>query len=712
LIGSNHLTKILKGLSVRADGVLVFEAPSLEPDALGGGFSALLESLRSFLAPGLLVVPTSTPLQGRPKPTFDPHLAPSEAGPFSEFFRQQPGVLRSHSPTHSLAALGKDAQTLLASHRSAYGRPSPWGDGAFGKLSPWDELYKRDAWWVLIDDAWDQSCFFDYLSAVFSEKKSGITKVTPFVRFDPVTLSEHFRDAGLLREAKWGGHRVTAFRMGQAVDAGLTMMEDRPLELGPDGETRSWLDTVDRIRESGYLQVGVAKRVITPPLPCARWDGKPLDTVYRDLYCRAVVASDNDSSVALVLCDLLGLRRELVQEIRLKACESTGIPVHAIQIACTHAHSTPDTVAAGFEDESYLRTLVGEVVASIREAARRKEPARMGWSRVPIRGLATSRRIRLKDGKVFTTRFGVPSTWRVNPELVAGSGSIDKDLTVIRFETLEGKILAAISNFACHASVALSSRRVSGDFIGESMIGLERLLGDPAIVLCTNGAAADVDPTLEMPFWGPRDETSALRLGNIFAGQVLECLERTEVRDETTVGAVRRPVDLPTRPGWIRLLVEERDRMSQEFAGSAGLSATLLSVVAEEVMHTEVQAVRLGDLILVGLPGEVFAETALKLKSRLMPKNLAVVQLANDDIGYLPPKEAFEEGGYEVEDHFWGRITPDGEGILVTEAIAAVRELSSEQRPTHPPLSRQQYRQRAAVGRTTPDSSRRGKIGA
>jgi len=675
LTARSDFTQILKDFGVGGEQPLLLEAPWLQAETIEGGFQAFTVALQGFLASGLLVVPTCTASEGKPKPTFDPALSPSEAGPFSEFFRKQPGVIRSHSPTHSLTAMGTEAQALLAGHRSASGRPSPWGDGAFGKSSPWDLLHERNAWWILVDEAWSESVFFDYLSAVYTARNSGITKTAPFVHFDPSALVRHFRTNGLLKESQWGNHTIVGFRVREVLDSALTLMESRPFALRPDRETSNWLAMVNRIKQDGYLQVGVSRQVITPPVPCLRWDGKPLQAVYRDLCCRVIVASHKDSTVALVLCDLLGLRRDLTEQIRIRAGRMTGISQEAIQIACTHAHSTPDTAAAGFEDPSYLEMLVQTVATAISAAATNRQPARMGSSRVPIRGLAASRRVRLKDGKVFTTRYGVPSTWRVNPELIAGSGRIDPDLTVVRFETLEGKALAVVSNFGCHPSVALASHFVSGDFIGESMAALEQLFGEPAVVLCTNGGGADVDPTLEMPFWGPRDEAWALRLGNIFAAQVLECLERTPVTDTPALGAAKRLVDLPIRPEWIRLLREERERMEQEFAG-ATLSPAMLSLLAQQVMHTEVQALRLGDLTLVGLPGEVFAGTALKLKSKFLPHNLAVVQLANDDIGYLAPKEAFEEGGYEVGVHFWGRITPEGESILVAEALAAVTELA------------------------------------
>jgi len=493
-------------------------------------------------------------------------------------------------------------------------------------------------------------------------------------------LGQQLKDLGLLHQATWRGHSILAFEMREAVDAALQTLVDSPEQLQPDEEFRAWLAKVDYIKQNGYLQAGVAKVVITPPIPCLRWEGKQLTGVYRELYARAVVLSHETQQIALVLCDLLGISGELVAKIRQRVQESIDLPTEAIQIACTHSHSTPDTAGYGYEDPAYLQSMVKKIASAICEAATNKQPARIGWRRVPIRGLAHSRRMKMTNGKGFTTRYGVPSTWRVRPELIASKGPMDPDLIVVRVEALDGEVLAAISNFGCHASVALMSSNISGDFPGEAMAALESVLGESAVALCTNGAAGDIDPTLEMPFWGPRNDGMARHLGRIFAAQVLECLERTEVKDVTTVEAAREPVVLPLRPGWIRLLETEQERMRQEYSEEWSLSSTTAQILQERVIHTEVQALRLDGLIFVGFPGEIFTEIGLTLKSEVENRAIAVVELANDSIGYIATPEAFAEGGYEVVgQHLGSRVAPEAAEILMAAARRAINKLTERE---------------------------------
>jgi hypothetical protein len=303
--------------------------------------------------------------------------------------------------------------------------------------------------------------------------------------------------------------------------------------------------------------------------------------------------------------------------------------------------------------------MVEQVAKGIQEADQRLQPVRIGNIKVPIRGIAHSRRQKLKDGTVYTTRYGVPSTWRVKPELIDSEGTIDPELRIVRIESLDGTLLAGISNFACHAAVALMSSNLSGDFPGEAMAILETVMEKDSVFLCTNGAAANVDATLEVPYWGPRSDKSARHIGVLFAAQVMETLERIECVDDALLEAVQEKVDLPVREDWIELIEHQQERIQTEISKGWKLNSSILEIARSKVIHTEVQALRLNDMVMVSLPGEVFTEAGLALKQAHPQVGIAVVELANDNIGYIPTHQAFAEGGYEVACNLWGRVTPE-----------------------------------------------------
>ena len=88
---------------------------------------------------GTLCLPTHSytyPLQiGERAPLFDAAVTPSKNGALTEFFRKQPGVLRSIHSTHSLAAAGPLAGMMTGDH---HGHDSPTGFG-----TPYSRLVHR-----------------------------------------------------------------------------------------------------------------------------------------------------------------------------------------------------------------------------------------------------------------------------------------------------------------------------------------------------------------------------------------------------------------------------------------------------------------------------------------------------------------------------------------------------------------------------------------
>jgi len=87
-----------------------------------GGPDAVIDALLDVLGPeGTLLMPSfqsgSEHALVRSGCVFDLRTSPSELGVITEVFRRRPGVLRSISPTHCIAAAGRWAQTLLDGHQ-------------------------------------------------------------------------------------------------------------------------------------------------------------------------------------------------------------------------------------------------------------------------------------------------------------------------------------------------------------------------------------------------------------------------------------------------------------------------------------------------------------------------------------------------------------------------------------------------------------------
>jgi hypothetical protein len=90
----------------------------------------------------------------------------------------------------------------------------------------------------------------------------------------------------------------------------------------------------------------------------------------------------------------------------------------------------------------------------------------------------------------------------------------------------------------------------------------------------------------------------------------------------------------------------------------------------------EVQVFRLSDdVVLVGLPGEVFVDLGLAIKTASPFATTIVMELCNDSPAYVPTKKAFAEGSYETVN---SRIQSGGGEMLVDAAIKLLEELQSK----------------------------------
>jgi len=98
-------------------------------------------------------------------------------------------------------------------------------------------------------------------------------------------------------------------------------------------------------------------------------------------------------------------------------------------------------------------------------------------------------------------------------------------------------------------------------------------------------------------------------------------------------------------------------------------------------METSVEAVSLNDLLMIGVPAELFVEYALELKKTVEGKTVMLVGYCNDIVGYVVTPETDEEGGYEAGASF---LDPSSGRIIVEAALALCRELAEDEQAGTP----------------------------
>jgi hypothetical protein len=107
------------------------------------------------------------------------------------------------------------------------------------------------------------------------------------------------------------------------------------------------------------------------------------------------------------------------------------------------------------------------------------------------------------------------------------------------------------------------------------------------------------------------------------------------------------------------------------------MRAAMAPVQGQE-RQTWLQLIRLGDVALVGVPGEIFAALGMEIRRRSPFRNTYVVGLANDTLGYIGDRDSYELGGYQL----WAgghSVSEPGTGeTLVEEALGMLRELHDD----------------------------------
>jgi len=387
------------------------------------------------------------------------------------------------------------------------------------------------------------------------------------------------------------------------------------------------------------LLAGADARVITPtlggaPVFLAGFQGDRRATgLHRDLRVRTLALRDEDGRpFVLAVCDLIGLLRRDTLIVR-AAVADLGADV---VVAATHTHSGPDTIGLWGPDEATtgvdsvdLTRILGCVEASIRAAVAAPEPARLR---------ATSARAE-----------GVVQNYR-------DPGLVDDDIAVLALERPDGSSIATLMSLGVHPEVLDGGATVvSADIAGACCDAIEAARGGVAV-----WAAGDLGG-MQSPAEGPRTPEEAERKGQLVADAALRALEGVEPLPAPRVRYAGAEVALPLwNPGYRRAI-------------EAGLVRGDLR--AEGTIVTDVGVLDLGGARAACWPGEVLPALGLESKQRLATDVPLLIGLANDELGYILPRDVFVEPADwdDPDPHYEESMSVGPEtGPLLLEALDAL----------------------------------------
>ena len=426
------------------------------------------------------------------------------------------------------------------------------------------------------------------------------------------------------------------------------------------------------------MNVGAAEVDITPDFEvelcgfAART--QPAVGVLEPIFARALYLDDGNERLLWIVCDVVALGRELVEGFRAWAKSTLGLESRQVLLCATHTHSAPATIplnAAGQYSDRYVRFLRFHLEGVAREGMRRPRPCRF------IRG---------RSG----CSTGVDRRRK-------GSSHVDHNLWTLAFADAAEKtddLVAVAMNYPMHP-VALGSgeRRISPDWCGAAAGKIYDCVPGRPVVLVTNGAAGNINP------WQMDVAPERVRqMGEILGTSSVRALagpRRPDLSDATlAIKSVTIPlpldvlddagIDAAAEAFAARFAPGHPWAAKGEAVGATwreSMKRTIASPDGGGETPIEIQAIRIGDVRVVAVNGEVFSRFT-ELVRKGTTADLFVVGYANAAFGYIPTRAAYAEGGYEVDEaHFFYnsfRPKPGGLEMLADRAIEVVRSLDDQ----------------------------------
>ena len=427
------------------------------------------------------------------------------------------------------------------------------------------------------------------------------------------------------------------------------------------------------LASAAEFRAGVATVNINPPLPfwltgfAART--RPAESVTLDLHAKALaIEGMKGGRVAIITADLLGVTREISTEVAKRLGNAHGLTRAQILFNASHTHSGPSVwprlhlapVASQEVDaqvKAYGQRLIELLTTVAVEALQNMQPADISFAQSSV-GFASNRRTqhlaRLRPGEQFPapTDHSVP-VWRI-------SGT-------------DGKVLAVLFGYACHATVLTSEfTTIDGDYPGYAQRAIERdLPGSTALFLALCGGDQGAMPRSKREL--------AVRYGEALAAAVKTTIVSAGTQVRGSVAASYEEIRLPFQVHTRELYAAE-SKSTDVFAARRGHTMLAAIDAGNSIRDTPypVAAMRFGDSVtLIALGGEVVVDYALRLKEYQGRSRIVVAAYSNDVMGYIPSLRVQREGGYEAGDSMMyymqpGWFTEEVEELVLSAARRAM----------------------------------------
>ena len=460
------------------------------------------------------------------------------------------------------------------------------------------------------------------------------------------------------------------------------------------------------------LRVGAARVDITPSAGThiagsGHGIHRPAEVVLDPLYARAVVFETGGRKLCIVSLDVTLITDEWADRVRSAAFERFGFERSAVMVHATQTHSAP---AVGYimldpdfpdlpgepeylrgGERAYCEQACAGAIEAIGRAHAALRPATLAVGSAARDGLAFNRRAVMRNGKVTMPFF---HSRRERPlgrnDIRYMEGPTDPEVGVLCARDEEMRMVALLLHFSCHPVnvYVRPGNLVSADWPGAWCAAMQEAFGAESGAMVVNGCCGNLNP------WSPFEPdviADHMLMGNRLAEASREVVAQMRFAETARLDWRSCKVSLPLQePDPERLKAAEkmlsehpRPVWPPETPGRPDpawfRAASLVSVACmrrrSPVFDYEIQAFRIGDTAIVGLPGEPFIEGQLAIKIGSPAASTFVAHAANQYVGYVPMRDAYPRGGHEVDCSYWAKLAPGALEAIVDRSVALIEEM-------------------------------------
>lgn len=440
--------------------------------------------------------------------------------------------------------------------------------------------------------------------------------------------------------------------------------------------------------------IGVAQKDITPPVGIysRNWGASAYDIaegIHRPLMltCLTMQSAEKEKPVVIVSADLGWWKNtEDERSLRKGILDALSLDPGRLMFCLSHTHAGP-SLCMDDADKSggdliapYLKDVMQITIETVNEALSSAKSAVLTWEYGKC-NLAKNRDLPQPEKKRFLV--GLNSEENADDTLLVGRITDDQD-----------KIIATLANYACHpTTLAWDNRLISPDFIGAMRELVETETQAPCLFL--QGASGDLSPaeqysgnykladrygrqlgyavlaTLESML-SPKSNLSYE--GAVESGAPLAVWREKAEKISDTLVVKMIDVALPLKPMPSLSEIEQEwslcdDRVLKE---RLWRKRCIRKAVGDgNTASMPVWMWQLGDSLLIGQCNEAYSEFQLHMRAALSAHAVAVMNVVNGSIGYLPPAALYTEDMYVV----WQTPFEKGSLELLTETVTSQAHL-------------------------------------